>query len=76
VVPDSGDAILRSRGRPKLPATAGQGRLREEPSPADIVYSKRYSLSEFDVRGWRSFFGTGVQRAKVTSGLVCPLAAG
>ena len=23
--PDSGEAILRSRGRPKLPATAGQG---------------------------------------------------
>ena len=51
VVPDSVDAILRSRGRPKLPATAGQGRLREEPSPADIVYSKRYSLSQFDVSG-------------------------
>ena len=51
MVPDSVDAILRSRGRPKLPATAGQGRLREEPSPADIVYSKRYSLSQFDVSG-------------------------
>jgi hypothetical protein len=23
--PDSGESILRSRGRPKLPATAGQG---------------------------------------------------
>jgi hypothetical protein len=26
-------------------------RLHEEPSPADIVYSKRYSLSGFNVSG-------------------------
>jgi hypothetical protein len=25
--------------------------LREEPSPADIVYLKRYSVSELDVSG-------------------------
>jgi hypothetical protein len=30
-VRDSGEAILRSRMRPMLLATAGQGRLREEP---------------------------------------------
>ena len=55
--PDSGKAILRSRGRPKLPATAGQARLREEPPPADIFYPKKYSFSEFDVRGEDAFFG-------------------
>jgi hypothetical protein len=36
----------------QLPARA---RLREEPSPADIVYSKRCSLSELDVSGSMSF---------------------
>jgi hypothetical protein len=49
-----------AHGRPKLLATAGQGAVREEPSPADIVYSKRYSLFELYVSGSMSFFGTGV----------------
>src|SRR5579859_3718144 len=51
VVPDSGEAILRSRSRPKLPATAGQRRPREKPSPADIVCSKRYAFSGSHVSG-------------------------
>ena len=43
-------SFVRAEGRNcrQLPARA---RLREEPSPADIVYCKRYSLSELDVSG-------------------------
>jgi hypothetical protein len=57
VGPDSGEAVLRSRGRPKLPATAGWARLREEPSPAEIFYSKRrYAFSWLHVRGEMRFW--------------------
>jgi hypothetical protein len=66
--PDSGETILRSRGRPKLPATAGRARLREEPSPADIVYSKRYSLSELDVSGQDEIFLAREDEAEGYSG--------
>jgi hypothetical protein len=43
-------SFARAQGRNyrQLPDRA---RLREEPSPADIVYSKRYSLFELDVSG-------------------------
>ena len=50
-------AHAKGRNCRQLPDRA---RLREEPSPADIVYVKRYSLSELDVSGRASFFGTGV----------------
>jgi hypothetical protein len=53
-----------------------KARLREEPSPADIVYSNRYSLSELDVSGSMSFFPHSSTKPGVTSGLVCALAAG
>ena len=66
-------AHAEGRNYRQLPAKA---RLREEPSPADIVYSKRYSLSELDVSGSMSFFGTGVPKPKVTPGSLCALAAG
>jgi hypothetical protein len=59
--PDSGEAILRSRGRPKLPATAGQARLREKPPPADIICFKRYSISKLNLSGDKPFFDTGVR---------------
>jgi hypothetical protein len=49
----------------QLPARA---RLREEPSPADIVYFKRYSLSELDVSGSMSFFRHRSTKPKVTPG--------
>ncbi|HET6216937.1 MAG TPA: hypothetical protein VFE27_07945, partial [Acidobacteriaceae bacterium] len=41
-------------------------RLREEPSPADIVYFKRYSVSELDVSGSMSFFRHRSTKPKVT----------
>ena len=56
MVPDSGElsfAHAEGRNYRQLPARA---RLREEPPPADIVYSKRYSLSELDVSGRMIFF--------------------
>jgi len=46
-------AHAEGRNYRQLPARA---RLREEPPPADIVYSKRYSLSELDVSGRMIFF--------------------
>jgi len=55
----SGEAILRSRGRPKLlPATAGQGAVSvRKPSPADIIYSKRYTaFFQFQCKWARCFF--------------------
>jgi hypothetical protein len=57
----------------QLPDSA---RLREEPSPADIVCFKRYSFSEFGVSGWMSFFGTGVIRPKVTLGSIMRVGSG
>src|ERR1700739_4465134 len=51
-------AHAEGRNYRQLPARA---RLREEPSPADIVYSKRYSVSGLDVSGSMFFFGAGVQ---------------
>jgi hypothetical protein len=42
-----------------------RARLREEPSPADIICFKRYSFSELDVSGSMSFFGTGVQSRRL-----------
>jgi hypothetical protein len=41
--------------------------LREEPPPAEIFYSKRYSLSRFDVSGSMIFFrhGSNAQRSLV-----------
>jgi hypothetical protein len=66
-------AHAEGRNYRQLPDRA---RLREEPSPADIFYLKRYSLSQLDVSGSIGFLGTGVQRPKVTSGSVCALAAG
>ncbi len=46
-------AHAEGRNYRQLPVRA---RLREEPSPADIVYPKRYSLSELDVSGWTILF--------------------
>jgi hypothetical protein len=43
-----------------------RARLREEPSPADIVYFKRYSVSELDVSGSMSFFRHRSTKPKVT----------
>ncbi len=53
-------SFARAEGRNyrQLPARA---RLREKPSPADIFYSKRYSLSQFECKWRDAFFGTGVQ---------------
>ena len=45
-------AHAEGRNYRQLPDRA---RLREEPTPADIIYSKRYSLSELDVSGSMSF---------------------
>jgi hypothetical protein len=47
----------------QLPAKA---RLREKPSPADIVYSKRYSLSGLHVSSEMQFFGTRSTSPTVT----------
>jgi hypothetical protein len=52
-------AHAEGRNYRQLPDRA---RLREEPAPANIFYSKRYSLSQLDVSGSMSFLGTGVQR--------------
>src|SRR5882757_6790842 len=51
-------AHAEGRNYRQLPDRA---RLREEPSPADIVCFKRYSFFELDVSGSMSFLGTGVQ---------------
>jgi hypothetical protein len=51
-------AHAEGRNYRQLPARA---RLREEPSPADIVYFKRYSPSRFAVRGEMLFFCTEVR---------------
>ena len=45
-------AHAEGRNYRQLPARA---RLREKPSPADIVYSKRYSLSNLHVSGEMRF---------------------
>jgi hypothetical protein len=54
-------SFARAEGRNyrQLPDRA---RLREEPAPADFIYSKRYSLFQLDVSGLMSFFGTGARR--------------
>jgi hypothetical protein len=56
-------AHAEGRNYRQLPARA---RLREEPSPADIVYFKRYSLSRFAVSGEMLFFRHRSTRPKVT----------
>jgi hypothetical protein len=68
-------SFARAEGRNyrQLPDRA---RLREEPAPADFIYSKRYSLFQLDVSGSMSFFWHGSTKGKVTSGLLCALAAG
>jgi hypothetical protein len=48
-------AHAEGRNYRQLPDRA---RLREKPSPADIVYSKRYSLSQLDVSAEMPFFCT------------------
>jgi hypothetical protein len=55
-------AHAEGRNYRQLPDRA---RLREKPSPADIVYFKRYSVSELDVSGRMSFLGTGVQSRRL-----------
>jgi hypothetical protein len=44
-------------------------RLREEPSPADIIYSKRYSLSELEVSGETIIFRHRSTGCRLLSGL-------
>jgi hypothetical protein len=50
--------------------------LREDPSPADIVYSKKYSLSELDVSGSMSFFWAQEYHAKGHFGFVTRAGSG
>jgi hypothetical protein len=52
-----------------------RARLREEPSPADIVYFKRYSLSRFAVSG-EMLFSAREYPPEGHSGLVCAGAGG
>jgi hypothetical protein len=59
-------AHAEGRNYRQLPARA---RSREKPSPADIFYSKRYSLSRFDVSG-EMVFSTQEYRPKGHSGLI------
>jgi hypothetical protein len=55
VVPDSCEAILRSRLGRNYRQPPDRARSREKPSPADIVCFKRYSLSGFHVSGETRF---------------------
>jgi hypothetical protein len=56
-------AHAEGRNYRQLPDRA---RSREKPSPADIVYSKRYSLSGLHVSGEMHFFGTRSTSPRVT----------
>jgi hypothetical protein len=64
-------AHAEGRNYRQLPARA---RLREEPSPADIVYFKRYGLSTFGVSG-EMLFSAREYKPKGNLGLVCALGA-
>ena len=65
-------AHAEGRNYRQLPAKA---RLREKPSPADIVYSKRYALSKLECKWRDAFFATGVTSPKVTRVSIWALAA-
>jgi hypothetical protein len=56
-------SFARAEGRNyrQLPDRA---RLREEPAPADFIYSKRYSLFQLDVSGLMSFFCHGSTKGR------------
>ena len=65
-------AHAEGRNYRQLPARA---RLREKPSPADIFYSKRYSVSKFDVSG-EMLFSAREYLLKGYPGLVCAFGSG
>jgi hypothetical protein len=65
-------AHAEGRNYRQLPDRA---RLREEPSPADIVYSNRYRLSNLHVSGEMRFSAREYQ-LKGYLGSICALAAG
>jgi hypothetical protein len=65
-------AHAEGRNYRQLPARA---RLREKPSPADIFYSKRYSVSKLHVSGEKRF-SAQEYKPKGNSRSVCALAEG
>jgi hypothetical protein len=65
-------AHAEGRNYRQLPSRA---RLREKPSPADIFYSKRYSVSRLRVSG-ETCFSAQQYRPKSNSRSVCALAGG
>ena len=67
-------SFARAEGRNyrQLPARA---RLREKPSPADILYSERYAISGLQVSG-EMLFSAREYSPKGHSGSICALAPG
>jgi hypothetical protein len=66
-------AHAEGRNYRQLPDRA---RLREEPSPADIVCFKKYSFSELGVSGWAIFFWHRGYKAKGYFGFVMRVGRG